>query len=83
MGKVEYDEFKEEMKEYVKDIVSGEFRGVETEDVLKKLFKKVDGDPDACHDELIYDTIEELGGEPYDPSVEDDDYEEETDEGDY
>lgn len=84
MGKVDYEEFAEEMREYVKDIVTGEFRGVETPEVLKKLYVVSGQDADACHDELIYDVIEELGGEPYDPSVEEDDYEEPlADEGDY
>lgn len=83
MAQVDFEEFAEEVREYVKDIIGGEFRGVDVEEVLKKLFERSEQDPDMCHDELIYEVIEELGGEPYDPSVEEDDYEPLEDEGDY
>jgi len=83
MAKMQQEDFNEEMKEYVTDIIQNEFTNVEVPKVLEKLFEKTKGDSEEAHDEVIYEVIEELGGEPYDPSIEEDDYEEEEDEGDY
>ncbi len=80
---LEREEFFDEMKEYITDLIQGEYKGVTAEEVIKPLYEKVNGNPDEAHDEIIYEVIEQLGGEPYDPSVEEDDYEEEEDEGDY
>jgi len=82
MAIMEKEEFFEEMREYVTDILTG-FRGVETPELLNELFEEAEGNPDDAHDEMIHEVIERLGGEEYDPSVEEDDYEEESDEGDY
>lgn len=76
------EEFAEEMREYIIDILVG-FKGVDAPELLNELYEECEGDPDDAHDELIHEVIERLGGEEYDPSIEEDDYEEEEDEGDY
>lgn len=84
MAQMEFEEFEVEMKEYVADIIQSAFTNIEVSDILKSLYKKCEGNPAEAHDEVIHEVIEELGGEPYDPSAEEaDDVEKETDEGDY
>ena len=83
MTRMEIEDYNVEMKEYVADILQNEFTNIELNEVMKELYKETKGDPEDAHDEVIYEVIERLGGEPYDPSVEEDDYEEEEDEGDY
>ena len=83
MTRMEKEDFNLEMKEYVLDILQNEFTNIEIDEVMDELYKVTNGDPEDAHDEVIYEVIERLGGEPHDPSVEEDDYEEETDEGDY
>lgn len=83
MTKMEIEDFNLEMKEYVTDIVQNEFTNIEISEVMSELYVEVKGEIEDAHDEVIYEVIERLGGEPYDPSVEEDDYEEEADEGDY
>lgn len=82
MAYMEKEEFVEEMREYVLDILMG-FKGVEAPEVLNELYEECEGIIDDAHDELIYEVIERLGGEEYDSSVEEDDYEEDENEGDY
>jgi len=82
MAYMEKEDFIEEMKEYVADILMG-YKGVEVLVLLDELHEECEGEVDDAHDEMIHEVIERLGGEVYDPSVEEDDYEEEEDEGDY
>ena len=83
MTQMEQEDFNTEMKEYVLDIIQNEFTNIDIDELMRGLHKETKGDPEDAHDEVIYEVIERLGGEPYDPSVEEDDYEEEEDEGDY
>jgi len=83
MTKMEIEDFNLEMKEYVLDIVQNEFTNIDINELMTELHKEVKGETEDAHDEVIYEVIERLGGEPHDPSVEEDDYEEEADEGDY
>lgn len=82
MAHMEKEDFIEEMKEYVADILMG-YKGAELPEVLNELYEECEGNPDDAHDENIHEVIERLGGEEYDASIEEDDYEEEGDEGDY
>ena len=82
MGHMEKEEFVDEMREYVMDILVG-FKGVDAPELLNELYEECEGMIDDAHDEMIHEVIERLGGEIYDPSIEEDDYEEEENEGDY
>lgn len=71
--KYDKNDFFDEMREYVRNIIDAEFRNVDIKDVLSRLYKETGGDVKAAHDELIYEVIELLGGELYDAEAEDDD----------
>ncbi len=83
MAHMEREDFFEEMREYVTDIVEAGFKSVEVPEILNELYEEAEGNPDDAHDEMIHEVIERLGGEAYDPSIEEDDYEDEENEGDY
>jgi len=73
-------DFFEEVTPRVEKIITAEYRNIELNKVLKSLFTITEGYVDECTHTVICEVIEDLGGEPYDPDMDDTDYDEDDDE---